>query len=62
MNVYENKSIGLGNVVDISITSFSTTGIGTALGVGYIATDYLLYRYTGIDIRHKLNNIYSISW
>ncbi|MBQ5982068.1 MAG: RHS repeat-associated core domain-containing protein, partial [Prevotella sp.] len=61
-NIYENNRVGLGNMADFALAVSSTTGIGAAIGVGYVVADYMLYRYTGKDIRQRLNNSFYISW
>ncbi|MBR5061283.1 MAG: hypothetical protein IKX24_03975 [Prevotella sp.] len=36
----------------------SATGVGAAIGAGYVVADYMLYRFTGKDIRQRLNNYF----
>ncbi|MCR5069618.1 MAG: hypothetical protein K6A78_07495 [Prevotella sp.] len=66
-NIYngiQNQRVGLGNITDLGVTTLSVYGgpYGLAAGLLYLGSDYLIYKYTGKDIREHINSKYSISW
>jgi len=53
---YENGQVGLGNIVDISLSTIGLLPMGQVVGFVYLGSDYLWFKHSGMSIRDYLNN------
>ena len=56
MDIYENGQVGLGNIVDISLSTIGLLPMGQVVGFVYLGSDYLWFKHSGMSIRDYLNN------